>query len=240
MFARAAVSQFDMAGEPDRQRAVGEAVLGRGELAPDRIAALAVERLAGAKFALGDGDDIATPSPGAAPWARRAMRRTIPICRAPAPSNGRVCTSRRVRPEPRHQQMTGRGGIARGGQWHRGGDPAPGERWSRARGPKVVDVNCLTPPTLDAAPHSGLARPDLMTKPSSILPAGGQRNVSRGARAHVVTCASQSNVGKSLIIGAKRLRYPHAIGFSGVEAGDAGVNCGVHGALKLCFVDMAM
>src|SRR5205807_8139029 len=29
--------QFDMAGEPDRQRAVGEAVLGRGELAPDRV-----------------------------------------------------------------------------------------------------------------------------------------------------------------------------------------------------------
>jgi hypothetical protein len=56
--------QFDMAGEPDRQRAVGEAVLGRGELAPDRVAALAVERLAGAKFALGDGDDIATPALG--------------------------------------------------------------------------------------------------------------------------------------------------------------------------------
>jgi hypothetical protein len=36
------------------------------------------------------------------------------------------------------------------------------------------------------------------------------------------------------------LRYPHAIGFSGVEAGDAGVNCGVHGALKRCFVDMAV
>ena len=42
----------------------GEAVLGRGELAPDRVAALVVEHLAGAKFALGDGDDIATPALG--------------------------------------------------------------------------------------------------------------------------------------------------------------------------------
>ena len=32
---------------------------------------------------------------------------------------------------------------------------------------------------LDAAPHAGLARHDLITKPASILPADGQRNVSR-------------------------------------------------------------
>ena len=43
---------------------MGEGVLGRGDLAPDRVAALAVERLAGAKVALGDGDDIATPALG--------------------------------------------------------------------------------------------------------------------------------------------------------------------------------
>ena len=41
-----------MRAKRNAQRAVGEAVLGRGELAPDR------------KFALGDGDDIATPALG--------------------------------------------------------------------------------------------------------------------------------------------------------------------------------
>jgi len=36
---------------------------------------------------------------------------------------------------------------------------------------------------LDAAPHSGLARPDLMAKPISMLRGGGQGNVSRGTLA---------------------------------------------------------
>ena len=36
------------------------------------------------------------------------------------------------------------------------------------------------------------------------------------------------------------LRYTHAVGFSGVEASDAGVNCRVHGALKLYFVYMTV
>ena len=36
---------------------------------------------------------------------------------------------------------------------------------------------------LDAAPHSGLARPDLITKPAPILCASGQATVSRGMSA---------------------------------------------------------
>jgi hypothetical protein len=32
----------------------------------------------------------------------------------------------------------------------------------------------------------------------------------------------------------------HAVGFSGVEASDAGVNCGMHGALKLYSVYIAV
>jgi hypothetical protein len=33
---------------------------------------------------------------------------------------------------------------------------------------------------LDAAPHAGLGRPDLIAKPGSVLRAGGQGDVSRG------------------------------------------------------------
>ena len=51
---------------------LGEAALRRHELAPDRIAALAVEHLAGAQVAFGDGDNIAAPALQAGRSARRA------------------------------------------------------------------------------------------------------------------------------------------------------------------------
>ena len=52
------VQQRNLMRETDRQRALGQAALCRHELAPDRVAAFAVERLPGAQLALGDRHDI--------------------------------------------------------------------------------------------------------------------------------------------------------------------------------------
>src|SRR6516162_704669 len=54
--------QRHVMGQADRQRALGKAALGWDQFAPNRVAAFAVERLAGPKAPLGDGDDIAAPA----------------------------------------------------------------------------------------------------------------------------------------------------------------------------------
>src|SRR5277367_5232282 len=58
---RDVVPQRDLMGETDRQCLFRKTARGRDELAPNRVAALAVEHLAGVEVALGYGDDIAAP-----------------------------------------------------------------------------------------------------------------------------------------------------------------------------------
>src|SRR5207248_5509276 len=65
--------QLDAMRQPDRYRALGEAARRGHQLAPDGVAALAVEALAGTQHALRDRDDIAAE--GAALPGRLAPQR---------------------------------------------------------------------------------------------------------------------------------------------------------------------
>jgi len=60
------VPELDAMGEADRQRADLEAFRRRHQLAPHRVAAFAVEHLAGAQIAFGDGGDVAAEAEGLA------------------------------------------------------------------------------------------------------------------------------------------------------------------------------
>ncbi len=64
--------QLDVVREPDRQAVRGERCRRRHQAAPDRLAALAVEDLAGGEIALGGRHDVGRAAPAGSRSARRA------------------------------------------------------------------------------------------------------------------------------------------------------------------------
>ena len=87
------LQELDVVGEAERQAAEAGRLLGRQQLAPDGVAAFAVEHLAGLEVALGGGDDVGVPAGRRSRSARRAGRRRRPTCRPPARSGASACTA---------------------------------------------------------------------------------------------------------------------------------------------------
>ncbi len=95
--ARRLVFSFSAMGEADRQRAAAQARSRRHQLAPHRVAAFAVQHLAGAQVALGHRGDVAAKAGGLAGRLAAALP-TGPRCSARARSDDRACTSPAKRP----------------------------------------------------------------------------------------------------------------------------------------------